>query len=288
MKINRFFETVLGASPKSTRWSWGAIDDASRRVFLRVWDDSKSLDEANNQILVFNRITWKAKDHHNHGFNERARHLELQEAGYQLFGVLCHHSGSKDRNAGLIRSFDQEWLLQLGQLREMSDGNVFATIEAHVAVSALQTPREVTLLHDLRVIDTESVDRTTREALVQARLGQGQFRASLINKYSQRCAVTGFAKLELLRASHIKPWAKATNEERLDSENGILLTPSLDALFDRGFITFKSDGKVKFSAQLKATDFECLGPIKSLSTKPTSKQAEYLKYHAAHVYLGDE
>ena len=52
MKINRFFETVLNAPPKSTRWSWGAIDYENRRVFLRVWDGPLNLDVAKRRILV--------------------------------------------------------------------------------------------------------------------------------------------------------------------------------------------------------------------------------------------
>ena len=50
-----------------------------------------------------------------------------------------------------------------------------------------------------------------------------------------------------LFASHIKPWRESTNEERLNGENGLLLTPSIDHLFDRGFISFEDNGELMIS-----------------------------------------
>ena len=57
--------------------------------------------------------------------------------------------------------------------------------------------------------------------------------------WDSKCAVTGLAIPELLKASHIKPWKDSTDEERLDIFNGLLLAPHLDAAFDRGFIPAK-------------------------------------------------
>jgi hypothetical protein len=54
----------------------------------------------------------------------------------------------------------------------------------------------------------------------------------------------------LLRASHIKPWAKSSNPDRLNPANGILLTAHIDALFDCGFISFADDGTMLVSAQI--------------------------------------
>lgn len=76
-------------------------------------------------------------------------------------------------------------------------------------------------------------NETERTGLVTSRVGQGQYRQDLIRKWGGKCAVTGFDKLELLIASHIVPWKDSTNIERLDVENGILLSPNLDALFDQ-------------------------------------------------------
>jgi putative restriction endonuclease len=142
-------------------------------------------------------------------------------------------------------------------------------------------PTEPTLDLDLQALKSDtSIGDTTRTALIEARLGQGRFRAALIDKFGGRCAVTGVAVVELLRASHIKPWAHATNDERLDPENGLLLTPTLDVLFDRGFISFDSDGSVISLRPLDQGAAAQLGPIGNLISPPSPLQTRYLQYHA--------
>lgn len=84
---------------------------------------------------------------------------------------------------------------------------------------------------------------TTRQAVVDARLGQGKYRNELIEFWSG-CSVTGITNNKLLRASHIYPWKLSTNTERLDKYNGLLLTPNLDQAFDQGLISFDVGGKI--------------------------------------------
>jgi putative restriction endonuclease len=50
-----------------------------------------------------------------------------------------------------------------------------------------------------------------------------------------------------LVASHCKPWRDSSNEERINGENGLLLTPTIDHLFDRGFIGFEDNGTLILS-----------------------------------------
>jgi hypothetical protein len=61
------------------------------------------------------------------------------------------------------------------------------------------------------------------------------------------CRITGVTNSIHLRASHCKPWRDSSNEERLNGESGLLLTPSVDHLFDRGFISFENSGEVIIS-----------------------------------------
>ena len=64
-----------------------------------------------------------------------------------------------------------------------------------------------------------------------------------------RCAITEVTEPRLLRASHIKPWAKCeTDAERLDVYNGLLLAAHLDAAFDAGLISFTDEGAILFSS----------------------------------------
>ncbi|MFT0732882.1 HNH endonuclease [Ralstonia wenshanensis] len=84
---------------------------------------------------------------------------------------------------------------------------------------------------------------TEAERLVVQRVGQNLFRDALMDYWQGRCCVTGLAVPALLRASHIRPWAKCqSDDERLDVFNGLLLAPHIDALFDGGWISFSDQG----------------------------------------------
>lgn len=94
---------------------------------------------------------------------------------------------------------------------------------------------------------------TEAERLVVQRVGQGIFRSGLIDYWRGRCPLTGITDTALLRASHIKPWAKCdTDAERLDVHNGLLLSALWDAAFDKGLVTFEDDGSPRFSPTLSA------------------------------------
>lgn len=95
------------------------------------------------------------------------------------------------------------------------------------------------------------IPETERTREVRQRIGQEVFREALMDLWQGRCAVTGIPfPPQLLRASHAKPWAKATDSERLDPFNGLLLATHLDAMFDSGLIGFFDDGRMLFSPQL--------------------------------------
>jgi len=95
------------------------------------------------------------------------------------------------------------------------------------------------------------IPATERTREVRQRIGQDVFREALMDLWQGRCAVSGIPfPPELLRASHAKPWAKATDAERLDPFNGLLLATHLDALFDSGLIGFAEDGQMLCSPQL--------------------------------------
>ena len=85
---------------------------------------------------------------------------------------------------------------------------------------------------------------TERSGLVTSRVGQGAYRKRIIHRWKYKCAVTNFNKLDILIASHIVPWSKSTDQERLDVNNGLLLSPTYDALFDKYLITFDNKGRI--------------------------------------------
>jgi len=134
---------------------------------------------------------------------------------------------------------------------------------------------------------TAKLPRTTEvERLVIQRVGQDIFREGLLEFWEGRCAITGLAVPELLRASHIKPWAACeTDAERLDVYNGLLLAPQLDAAFDQGFITISETGEVMVSPQLdeSARRVLGLGTLAALRQQVAGHQS-YLGWHRERVF----
>lgn len=129
-----------------------------------------------------------------------------------------------------------------------------------------------------------SLSTTERESIVKARIGQGRFRQSLINYWSA-CAVTGFTEEKLLRASHIKPWAKATLTERLSLYNGLLLSPALDACFDSGYISFNDDGLIVISERFKEEDAHAVGISSDMRLKRVAPEhKKYLAFHRENIF----
>jgi putative restriction endonuclease len=103
----------------------------------------------------------------------------------------------------------------------------------------------------------------------------------------QRCRITRVDNPVHLRASHCKPWRDATNEERLDGENGLLLTPSIDHLFDRGFISFDADGALIISPVAHLPSLKRMGVphIDFRAGGFSSGQRRFLEYHRDAVLL---
>lgn len=129
-------------------------------------------------------------------------------------------------------------------------------------------------------------DATEVSRMVQQRVGQDVFRATLLEYWGGRCAISGLDELQLLRASHIKPWAKCdTDNERLDVFNGLLLAPHYDALFDAGWITFDEAGLVVISPSLKEGSRRVIGlrGDERLHTL-APEHARYLAWHRTHEF----
>lgn len=127
---------------------------------------------------------------------------------------------------------------------------------------------------------------TEAERLVVQRVGQEIFRDRLLDYWEGRCAVTGLAVVELLRASHIKPWADCeTDAERLDVFNGFLLAPQLDAAFDRGLITVADGGAIVVSGDLNPEARLVLGLDHPLTIRSlTSAHCRFLVWHRERVF----
>jgi len=105
----------------------------------------------------------------------------------------------------------------------------------------------------------KKISPTTRDALVKARIGQGKFRADLIDRWNGMCSLTSLRMVDILIASHIDAWALCDNAARLDPDNGLLLAPHIDKLFDFGMISFANDGQLLIKDSVNLEDRHILG-----------------------------
>lgn len=141
--------------------------------------------------------------------------------------------------------------------------------------------RQLTIITDLDITTTE------KEMLIKSRIGQGIFRDRIIEKY-QHCIITGIDDSRLLLASHIKPWRSASNYERLSSENGLLLSPLYDRLFDIGVITFDDNMKVLISNKLSSENVSKINIDinKIYVSNPSNEMIVNMRYHRQNIFVG--
>jgi len=137
----------------------------------------------------------------------------------------------------------------------------------------------------------EGLKGETKLREIKTRVNQNTFREIVLANYSGKCAVTGIDIPDLLIASHIVPWAK-NEQERLNPENGICLSPLYDKAFDKGLMGIDSHYKVILSPELKKrtvndyyqTNFGIIeGKDINLPRKYLPKR-EFLEYHLEVVF----
>lgn len=128
---------------------------------------------------------------------------------------------------------------------------------------------------------------TQTEALAQQRLGQARYRAALMALWNGACALTGVDIPELLRASHAKPWSDASDRERLDPFNGLLLEVRFDQLFDQGLISFNDEGIMMTSVRLSTDHCRRLGITPNMRLRfIRPAHLPYLAWHRERVFQG--
>jgi putative restriction endonuclease len=192
--------------------------------------------------------------------------IYLTELPPDLANVLI---GLIGKEASMLSARSAESLIQQPMQVENADLEIW---EHHI---------EAKIESDNRIPDTE------REALIVARRGQGLFKQRVM-EIETRCRITGVTNPIHLRASHCKPWRDSDNQERLNGENGLLLTPTIDHLFDRGFISFEDSGVLIVSPVAHVPSLNRMGVetnrIVTVGTF-TEGQRQFLDYHRESVLL---
>jgi hypothetical protein len=236
----------------------------------------KIVTRAEAQRLLKDRNLWDSKDHIIATRNEvfHASRQVLTDSARQLRFV--NGGRLKFRSATKL---DHQTLRTVRELTPASARVLDAVLQPSAATE-VEEPEEREAEEAERAIrKRRDITATQKETLVQARRGQGRFRGDL-ERVESRCRVTGLTQLDLLRASHIKPWAKCSNRERLDPNNGLLLAPHVDVLFELGYITFTGNGRLNVSKRLDPAVARAWRLKAGQSVGTFSKaQKSYLTYH---------
>ena len=134
----------------------------------------------------------------------------------------------------------------------------------------------------LSTLNSPDISTTEKQALIDQRIGQAKFRKLVLAYWREFCCVTGATLF--LTAAHIKPWAIATDLERLDPYNGLALSPNFDKAFDAGFITFSDDGLMVPSLRL-GQDLARLGlGTESRISGLHPRHLPYLAFHRNSIF----
>tara|TARA_B110000971_G_C19993964_1_gene493329 strand:+ start:418 stop:1350 length:933 start_codon:yes stop_codon:yes gene_type:complete len=135
-----------------------------------------------------------------------------------------------------------------------------------------------------RIRNYKKPDKTERSGLVTSRVGQGYYRQLIREKWNNRCPVTGCEIIKILISSHIVPWSECNENERLDVENGILLSPNVDSLFDKHLISFSDEGEMLLSDKISEDVLTQLGIHKKVVLPVSHGMKKYLKRHREIFY----
>ncbi|MBT2616129.1 HNH endonuclease [Bacillus sp. ISL-78] len=140
-------------------------------------------------------------------------------------------------------------------------------------------------LEQLAVAKTEKIiiTETEKEQVIMSRIGQSTFKKALL-AIEKKCRLCGLSDERFLVASHIKPWSQSNNQERLDVNNGLLLCPNHDTLFDKGYISFQEDGMILISASLDEATKVFLYINETMRLERNEVQKNYIKWHKENVF----
>lgn len=172
--------------------------------------------------------------------------------------------------------------LSIFKLRNLYNGSIWY----YFKMIGYKTFERINQEKQIKQIEQMLISKQEKEILIKSRIGQGKYRENLL-KECPCCPFTLIDDKRLLVASHIKPWSKSNNCEKIDSKNGFIFTPTYDRLFDRGLITFDDDKKLIVSPWLSLVNQNRLKIFTGMLIENLNldrKRKEYLKYHRENIF----
>jgi hypothetical protein len=215
-------------------------------------------------------------------FSELANPIKPKDFMRAIQPLLAEKYAPLQANGnGLQGIYLTEISAAFGELLVMLTQADLPTIQHELApLIDIESEYEINLEIELKKLDGD----LEKIQLTKSRRGQGIFKAN-VRLVENHCRITGVSNIKHLRASHIKPWSVSNNDEKLNGYNGLLLSPHVDHLFDRGFISFKDSGGLLVSKELNPNVLaqwsiqadQNVGEFKS-------SQCEYLDYHRETIF----
>lgn len=143
---------------------------------------------------------------------------------------------------------------------------------------------------DYELFSTHALNAMDRRIVARSRgIAQRVFRGNVLRLWDGSCAVTGVREPRVLVAAHIKPWADAAPQEKVDHYNGLLLVPNIDALFDEGLISFRDNGAVMVSSRWNSDDQRRMHITPDTHLRHVHRESlEYLQYHRDECFAKPE
>ncbi|SFC95031.1 EVE domain-containing protein [Bacillus sp. UNCCL81] len=138
-------------------------------------------------------------------------------------------------------------------------------------------------INDLESIMDSEIKETEKEQVIKSRIGQSTFKKALL-AINTKCVLCGVSDERFLVASHVKPWSQSNHRERLDVNNGLLLCPNHDALFDKGYISFDVDGNILITDNLDAITKMFLNINENIKINLNESQKEYMNWHHKNIF----
>lgn len=288
--LNPFYEFMREVAPHDLVFSFAGQRIAALGTALSHAYEAPRPEEFGAAGRNWNRIGWRVDVR----FDEIERVVRPIDWIEHLRPLLPKRYSPLDRKGHGSQSM---YLTELPEALALALADLVGTEALARARGELQydidiaAPRAESLLwedHLIKQIEAKpGLAATEKEALVLARRGQGRFREG-VQSIEKFCRVTRVENAEHLRASHCKPWRDSNDSERLDPENGLLLTPSIDHLFDRGFISFERAGKLLVSPVAHRESLVKMGVVVDKPVNVggfTSGQERFLEHHRDEVFL---
>lgn len=158
--------------------------------------------------------------------------------------------------------------------------NLIFDNEKKYEITEIEKKNEINRIDNCKTILTGK----ETEAIIKVRVNQGLFRKIMLKKYGH-CCLCDISNDNLLVASHIKPWSKSNEKEKLNEYNGLLLCSSHDKLFDLGYISFNDDGTILISSQLNDIDRLLSNIDEKKRIIINDENLQFIKYHRNNIFI---